>query len=59
MKILNWAAGISAVFLVGEVAWAVAAGGGAAAYAIGHTFAYVNVICVVIIAIWWFVRKNS
>ena len=59
MKILNWAAGICTVFFVGEVAWAVAAGGGAAAYAIGHKFAYVNAICVVIIAIWYFVRKNS
>ena len=57
MKILNWAAGISAVILV--ILFGIAgAVGGERAYAMGQTFAYVIVICVVIIAIWWFVRKN-
>lgn len=57
MKILNWAAGISALILFVLCCMAVYMGG-ADVYALGYKYGKVILVCVIIIAVWWFVRKN-
>ena len=57
MKILNWAAGISAIVIFVLLVSAMSAGDGA--YALGRKYAWEFFICVGIIVVWWFAHKNE
>lgn len=58
MKILNWAAGISALVILILCSIAVYMGS-ANAYALGYKYGKVLLACIIIIVVWWFVRKNT
>lgn len=57
MKILNWAAGISAIIVFVLLISAVSAAD--SAYALGRKYAWEFFICIGILAIWWFAHKNE